>query len=111
VSVDGKQPAMLIVTGTLSVSPDDLPRFIAEMGDLAAVARSRSGNFAYHTAVLDAAQGQVLVAERWRDETALAGHLCDERTTAFLSRWATHLQGGMRVYDAIHERTLEDVGR
>lgn len=109
-SVGKKQPVMLIVTGTLSVSPHDLSRFIAEVGDMAAVVRNRSGNLAYDIAVLDAAEGRVLVAERWRDEAALAAHLRDERTTAFLSRWATRLQGEVRVFDTVNERRLEAVG-
>lgn len=110
-SVDGKRPTMLIVTGTLSLNPDDMPRFIAELGDLAAVVRHRRGNLAYDTAVLDAAKGQVLVAERWRDEASLAAHLRDARTTAFLTRWAARVQGEVCVYDAADERRLEDVGR
>ncbi|WP_260596928.1 putative quinol monooxygenase [Sphingomonas endolithica] len=97
---------MLIVTGTLFVPPTDLARFVAEMGALAAVTRKRSGNLSYDTAVLDAATGRLLVAERWRDEAALAAHLRADETEAFVSRWAPHLQGDVRVYDADNERTL-----
>ena len=101
-----KACAMLIVTGTLFVPPADLARFVAEMRDLAGVTRKRNGNLSYDTAVLDAAAGRVLVAERWRDKAALAAHLRAAETAAFISRWAGRLRGDVRVYDALNERPL-----
>ena len=97
---------MLIITGTLSVLPDDLSCFIADISGLAAATRKRDGNLSYDIAVIDAAAGRLLVAERWRDEASLAAHLRAEDTTAFVSRWAGRLRGGVRVYDAANERPL-----
>lgn len=99
---------MLIVTGTLFVPPIDLARFVAEMDNMAPVTRKRDGQLSYDTAVLDAAAGRLLVAERWRDEAALAAHLRAKETTAFVSRWAGRLRGDVRVYDAENERLLAD---
>lgn len=99
-------PTSLIVTGTLSVPSVDLSGFLADMDGLAAVTRERDGNLAYDIAVIDASAGRLLVAERWRDEAALAAHLGAVETIAFVSRWAGRLQGGVRVYDAANERPL-----
>jgi quinol monooxygenase YgiN len=104
-------PTTLIVVGTLHVRPTDLSSFIAEIGRLSAVARKRDGNLSYDVAVLDATDGRLLVAERWRDEAALAAHLRAQDTIAVVSRWEGRLQGDVRVYDAADERRLEDVGR
>jgi quinol monooxygenase YgiN len=109
VNAEGKSSAMLIVTGTLTVPSEELSRFVAEFGDLATVTRQRDGNLSYDTAVLDAAGGRLLVAERWRDEGALAAHLRASETSEFQSRWVLHLRGDVRVYDAANERSLPAV--
>ena len=97
---------MLIVTGHISVPPADLPRFVEEAGHLASVTRQRDGNLSYDIAVLDAAAGRLLVAERRRDEAALAAHLRANGTVAFVSRWQGRLLGEVRQYDAENERQI-----
>lgn len=97
---------MLIVTGHLSVSAADLPRFVEEAGHLASVARQRDGNLSYDIAVLDAAAGRLLVAERWRDKAALAAHLRASETVAFVSRWQSEMLGDVHQYDAENERPI-----
>ena len=100
---------MLIVTGTLFMPPDELPRFVDDFAALAAITRQREGCLSYDTVVLDPAKGVLLAAERWRDEGALTAHLRADATMAFVARWAGHLRGDVRVYDAINERGLGDV--
>ncbi|MEN3167779.1 antibiotic biosynthesis monooxygenase [Gluconobacter sp. OJB] len=97
---------MLIVTGTLSVVPSDLTNFMADLGPLAEATRRRDGSLFYHTAVLDARTGQLLVVERWRDEAALAAYLRSADTIAFLASWQGRLKSGIRVYDAENERPI-----
>ena len=97
---------MLIVTGTITVPPSDLPRFVAEVGDLAKPTRHRDGNLSYDTAVLDAASGRLLVAERWRDEAALAAHLQSDDTAAFIARWHERMLGDVCAYDVGTEHPL-----
>ncbi|MBY9063372.1 antibiotic biosynthesis monooxygenase [Sphingomonas yunnanensis] len=91
---------MLIVTGHMTVPPADLPGFVEEAGRLASVARQRDGNLSYDIAVLDAAAGRLLVAERWRDKAALAAHLRANESVAFVSRWQGRMLGDVRQYDA-----------
>lgn len=97
---------MLIVTGTISVPPADLPRFVAEVEALATVTRQRDGNLSYDTAVLDAAAGRLLVAERWRDEAALVAHLRANDTAAFVSRWQDWMLGDVRQYKTDNGRPI-----
>lgn len=99
---------MLIVTGMLCVPPADLPRFVAEIGRLSTVTRQRDGNLSYDTAVLDAASGRLLVAERWRDEAVLASHLRADDTMAFVARWQGRISGDIRKFDACNERSLTE---
>lgn len=97
---------MLIVTGYISVPPADLPRFLDEAGLLARVTRQRDGNLSYDIAVLDAAVGRLLVAERWRDEAALAAHLRANDTVAFVVRWEERMISDVGQYDADNGRPM-----
>jgi quinol monooxygenase YgiN len=99
---------MLIVTGVMSVPPANLADFVADLHALAVTTRRRDGNLSYDAAVLDALGGQLLVAERWRDQAALSAHLAADDTTAFVSRWQDHMAGDIRKYDATNERALGD---
>jgi quinol monooxygenase YgiN len=99
---------MLIVTGTLSVLPSELADFVADLQALAVATRQRVGNLSYDAAILDASAGQLLVAERWQDQTALTTHLRADDTMAFVSRWQGHIWGDIRKYDVANERALGD---
>ncbi|AYD04235.1 antibiotic biosynthesis monooxygenase [Neorhizobium sp. NCHU2750] len=98
---------MLIVTGTLSLPSADLADFIGEVKILASIVRQRDGNLSYDTAVLDAATGRLLVAERWQDCAALDAHLHADDTAAFIARWHERMRGDVRIYDVDDERPLE----
>ena len=98
---------MLIVTGHVDVAPSDVEAFVGDVSQLAAAARARQGCLSYHVAVEDAAQGRVLVAERWRDQAALSDHLQAADTLAFLARWHSRSAGRVLKFDAANERPLE----
>jgi quinol monooxygenase YgiN len=100
--------SMLIVTGTISVPPANLADFVADLKALAVPTRRRDGNLSYDAAILDASVGQLLVAERWRDQAALSAHLAADDTTAFVARWQDRMRGDIRKYDAANERALGD---
>ena len=99
---------MLIVTGTISVLPSDLAVFIADLQGLAVVTRQRDGNLSYDAGILDPSVGKVLVAERWKDQAALTGHLRADDTMAFVRRWQDRISGDVRKFDAVNERALDD---
>ena len=97
---------MLIVTGYMHVEPTDVPRFHAELQELAAVVRWRAGNLSYDAAVDDARAGRMLIVERWQDQAALTTHLDAPETRAFVQRWQGRMRGDIRKYDASNERDL-----
>ena len=99
---------MLIVTGIVSVAPINLPNFLADLSSLAVAARRRKGNLSYDVAAVDAAQGRVLVAERWEYPAALIAHLASSETAAFVGHWQDRMDGDIRKYDAANERGVTD---
>jgi quinol monooxygenase YgiN len=99
---------MLIVTGKISVSPTDLPTFLADLQALAVSAREREGNRSYDVAVIDASHGLLLIAERWESPDALGTHLGAEETATFVERWGDRMKVDIRKYDAANERTVTD---
>ena len=91
---------MLIVMGHINVRPSVLADFSVALARLAEVARQREGNLCYEAAVIDATVARLLVAERWRDQAALAAHLRAAETTAFVDRWREHLTSQVLSYEA-----------
>ncbi|MCO5959341.1 antibiotic biosynthesis monooxygenase [Rhizobium sp. S101] len=99
---------MLIVTGYIHVDPQGVPQFLAELKDLAAMTRQRSGNISYDAAVDDPAAGRLLIVERWANQEALIAHLDAQQTKAFVARWQGRMRGDVRKFDASNERGLLD---
>lgn len=99
---------MLIVTGYMNVDPADLGDFIADLKVLAVATRQRAGNIFYDVAVADPHAGQLLIVERWSDQSALSAHLDAPETAAFVNRWQGRMRGDIRKFDALNERGLFD---
>jgi quinol monooxygenase YgiN len=97
---------MLIITGHIYLEPSELASFLADLKTLSTPTRLRAGNVAYHSAVEDADEGQVLVWECWADQASLSAHLEAADTLAFVSRWHYRMQADIRKYDASNERPL-----
>lgn len=99
---------MLIVTGHMFVEPSSIAAFVEHLQNLAIAARQRDGNLAYEAAVDNLIAGRLLIAERWRDQTALTAHLQATDTVAFVGRWSHTMRGEIFKYDALNERGLMD---
>lgn len=97
---------MLIVTGYLFVSPEDIGRFQAEFHTLAIDTRQREGSISYDAAMEDPQSGKFILMERWADQTALSAHLNAIDTVQFVNRWQGLMRGDIRKYDASNERGL-----
>jgi quinol monooxygenase YgiN len=100
------ESAMLIITGSMRVDPDDLPQFLADFDLLAAETRLRKGSISYDAALADAKAGLFLISERWADQASLDAHLAAADTVAFIDRWSGRMQGDLKKYDASNERYL-----
>jgi quinol monooxygenase YgiN len=92
----------------MRVDPADLPQFLQDLQTLAVATRQRNGNISYDTAVNDTVTGELLVSERWVDQSALSAHLEAVDTAAFVSRWQGRMHGNIRKYDASNERSLTE---
>jgi quinol monooxygenase YgiN len=99
---------MLIVTGYMRVDPADLLQVLQDLRNLAVVTRRRNGNISYDAAVNDTQSGELLISERWVDQSALSAHLDAVDTAAFVSRWQGRMHGDIRKYDALNERSLTE---
>jgi quinol monooxygenase YgiN len=97
---------MLIVIGYIHVDSQEVPQFLAELKDLAAMTRQRSENISYDAAVDDPAAGRLLIVERWANQEALSAHLDAKETKAFVARWHGRMRGDVRKFDALNERGL-----
>jgi quinol monooxygenase YgiN len=97
---------MLLVTGYIRVDPADLLQFLQDLRDLAVATRQRAGNISYDAAIIDTLTGELLLSERWVDQSALSAHLDAADTIAFVSRWQGRMHGDIRKYDALNERHL-----
>jgi quinol monooxygenase YgiN len=97
---------MLIVTGYMRVDPADLQQFFQDLQHLAVATRQRTGNISYDAAVNDTRTGELLISERWVDQSALSAHLDAVDTAAFVGRWQGRMSGDIRKYDALNERNL-----
>lgn len=94
---------MLIVTGYMYVEPSALAEFNGDLQELAIAARQRDGNLSYDGAVDDPVAGRLLVAERWRDQSALTAHLSAADTMRFVRKWRDRTRGEIMKYDATRE--------
>ncbi|ORE98391.1 antibiotic biosynthesis monooxygenase [Aurantimonas sp. 22II-16-19i] len=99
---------MIILTGYVHIDPCDVGEFSADVEALARGARARAGCLFYAVAPQDAPAGRMLVAERWRDQSALTAHLEAAETAAFVARWTGRMTADILKFDADNERRLAD---
>jgi quinol monooxygenase YgiN len=90
----------------MRVDPADLPQFVEDLQRLAVATRQRIGNISYDAAVNDPRTGEVLISERWVEQSALSAHLDAVDTVTFVSHWQGRMHGDIRKYDALNERSV-----
>jgi quinol monooxygenase YgiN len=79
---------MILVTGTIRLPADALPRALPVMAAMVAASRAEPGCLAYSYAqdLFDA--GLIHVVERWRDRAALAAHFASPHLAAWRAQFA-----------------------
>jgi quinol monooxygenase YgiN len=98
---------MVIVAGSIFVDPQQVDRFVQAVVSLADKTRQETGCLHYTLAVDDAAQGRIVVLERWRDEPALRAHLATEHVAAFLQQVGDIVKSmDAKLYDVSNERDV-----
>lgn len=78
---------MLIILGTVRVTPDRLERARPPMRAMVEGSRSEEGclDYAYAADMLD--PGLIHVIERWRDQAALTAHFATEHMAVWRATW------------------------
>jgi quinol monooxygenase YgiN len=97
---------MLIVTGTIHLSPADLTAFLGDMTTFSSAARAHDGCLFFAVAPGDLQAGRLLVIERWRDQAALSAHLAAPDTKAFVAQWQERMRADLTKFDATNPRAL-----
>ncbi len=98
---------MVIVAGSIFVDPAQVERFVAAVVPLAQKTRKEDGCLHYALVVDDAAKGEIVVLERWRDEPALRAHLATDHVKLFLEQVGGIVKGmTAKLYDVSNERDV-----
>lgn len=97
---------MLIATGRLETDPALVHELLADLR--AGIERSlaEDGCQFYSFALEDAAAGRIITLQIWRDEEALAAHLCAPELGGLIERWTGRYTVHTRIYDAENERPV-----
>jgi len=99
---------MILVTGQVDVEPGQAEAFRAAIDRIGPTSRVGSGCIFYAVTIADPVAGRMLVVELWESQEALTAHLQNPATAAFLHEWSGRMQGDVRKYDAVNERSLMD---
>jgi quinol monooxygenase YgiN len=99
---------MIIATGHLTTDPSLVHDLLADLR--AGIDRSlqEDGCQFYSFALEDAGAGTIITLQIWRDEEALAAHLCAPEISDLVGKWSGRYQVGTRIYDADNERSIGD---
>jgi quinol monooxygenase YgiN len=98
---------MIFVAGTLTVKPDLLSEFQADIAAMAGTVRRERGCHQYSLLAEDPAAGLVNVLECWEDDAALAEHLKQPWVVAFFNKYVNELlELNVKIYDIAGIRNL-----
>jgi quinol monooxygenase YgiN len=103
---DPKESFVLIIAGHIRTQPSQVEALTRDLKAGVPRTLKEDGCLAYHFALDDAAAGNILVYERWRDQAALTAHLSTPEIAAFMGRWAGKVEIGVRKFDASNERDV-----
>ncbi|MGI9328788.1 MAG: putative quinol monooxygenase [Pseudomonadales bacterium] len=97
---------MIIVTGRLATDPQDVHQLLADLKDGVERSRQEDGCQFYSFALEDEQLGALLTLQIWRDEEALAAHLCSPEIAQFISKWTDRYTVETKLYDATNQRPV-----
>ncbi len=98
---------MIFVAGTMTMNPEIIDDFKAEVAAMVDKVRAEDGCMHYSLLVEDADKGLVNVLEKWRDDEALLVHFGQPWIVAFFEKFFPHMQDTtVKVFDISGERPL-----
>ncbi|MEN3975755.1 antibiotic biosynthesis monooxygenase [Emcibacter sp. SYSU 3D8] len=99
---------MLIATGRLETDPSLVHDLLADLRAGIDRTLQEDGCHFYSFALEDAAAGTIITLQIWRDEEALAAHLCAPELGELVARWTDRFKVHTKLYDAENERPVGD---
>ncbi|MAY62285.1 MAG: antibiotic biosynthesis monooxygenase [Rhizobiales bacterium] len=90
---------MLILMGYIHIEPQDVDAFVRDVGTIGLSTKAEEGCLFHAITLDDGPTGRFLVAERWRDQEALATHLERVETLAFLKTSGGRMKGDLQTYE------------
>jgi quinol monooxygenase YgiN len=97
---------MIIITGNIRCPADTYDELLAALQAGVPATRTEDGCMFYAFAGENAAEGLILVSERWRDDAALQTHLATPAVAALFERFAGRFTPEVRAYDVSGDRAL-----
>lgn len=90
---------MVLLMGYLHVQSAELDAFLVSLATAANETRKEEGCLFYAFGVEDAAEGRVLLAQRWEDEATLGAHMRGPQAAAFQKEWAGRVRLDIQRFD------------
>lgn len=89
---------MIILMGTIDVTPADRDAFLADARVLAQTVRLEPGCLFHSLAPDIAPDGSMVLAQRWQDQAALDRHMRLAGTVAFREKWLGRLMMNVAAF-------------
>jgi quinol monooxygenase YgiN len=98
---------MIIVAGTMTFDPADIPAFADAVRAMAPTVRAEDGCLYYALLADDSVPGLVSATEMWRDDAALKVHLGQPWIGEFLGRFGGLTKSmDVKIYDVAGSRPI-----
>jgi len=91
---------MIILMGTIDVTPADREAFLADARILAQTVRAEPGCLFHSLAPDSAPDGPMVLAQRWQDQAALDRHMARASTLTFREKWLGRVKMDVTAYSA-----------
>lgn len=97
---------MLLVAGRIGVDPDLAAELLADLNAGVGASREEDGCLVYAFAMEDETAGHILTQQIWRDEAALAAHLCEPHIGKLVAKWNDRYRVETKLYDLSNPRAV-----
>lgn len=97
---------MLLVAGRIAVDPVFARELLSDLNAGVLPSRNEVGCLFYAFAMEDEAAGHILTQQIWRDEAALADHLCQPHIAGLVAKWNDRYRVETKLYDLANPRAV-----
>ncbi len=97
---------MLLVAGRIAVAPPYTMELLADLDAGVPASRAENGCLFYAFGLESADAGHILTQQIWRDEAALAAHLCEPHIGKLVAKWNDRYRVETKLYDLSNPRAV-----